>query len=48
LFRGFVLYYGIQKICFADSFCTTVFKRFVSWIRFVLPCSKDLFRGLVL
>ncbi len=25
----------------------TVFKRFVSWIRFVLRCSKDSFRGLV-
>jgi hypothetical protein len=23
----------------------TVFKRFVSWIRFVLRCSKDLFCG---
>jgi hypothetical protein len=26
----------------------TVFKRFVLWIRFVLQCSKDLFRGFVL
>ena len=34
--------YGVQKICFVDSFCTTVFKRFVSWIRFVRPkISKD-------
>ena len=74
-----------QKICFADSFCDAifkrfdesnksnessqilstidlrirtnpwdsdsricmVFKRFVSWIRFVLRCSKDSFRGFV-
>ncbi len=75
-----------QKICFADSFCDaifkrfdesdksyessqilstidlrihtnpvlpdsripTVFKRFVSWICFVLRCSKDSFCGFVL
>jgi hypothetical protein len=41
-FCGFVSYYGVQKICFVDSFRTTVFKRFVSWIRFVRPkISKD-------
>jgi hypothetical protein len=44
-FCGFVLYYGVQKIRFVDSFCTTVFKRFVSWIRFVRPkISKDTIR----
>ena len=32
---GFANTYGVQKIRFADSFRTTVFKRFVSWIRFV-------------
>jgi hypothetical protein len=89
-FRGFVLYYGVQKIRFVDSirrlFLTgfslltriqriltnphesllhkrtlmeheswdpdsripTVFKRFVSWIRFVLRRLKDSFRGFVL
>ncbi len=31
-----------------DSRIPTVFKRFVSWIRFVVRCSKDLFRGFVL
>ena len=31
-----------------DSRIPTVFKRFVLWIRFVLRCSKDLFRGFVL
>ncbi len=31
-----------------DSRIPTVFKRFVSWIRFVLRCSKDLFCGFVL
>jgi hypothetical protein len=31
-----------------DSQIPTVFKRFVSWIRFVLRCSKDSFRGFVL
>jgi hypothetical protein len=30
-----------------DSRIPTVFKRFVSWIRFVLRCSKDSFRGFV-
>ncbi len=30
-----------------DSRIPTVFKRFVSWIRFVLRCWKDLFRGFV-
>ncbi len=30
-----------------DSPIPTVFKRFVSWIRFVLRCSKNLFRGFV-
>ncbi len=44
-FCGFVLYYGVQKIRFVDSFRATVFKRFVSWIRFVRPkISKDLIR----
>ncbi len=32
---GFANLYGVQKIRFVDSFRTTVFKRFVSWIRFV-------------
>jgi hypothetical protein len=40
--------YPVQKICFMDSFCPTVFKRFFSWISFVLLCSKDLFFGFVL
>ena len=31
-----------------DSRIPTVFKRFVSWIRFVLRCSKDSFCGFVL
>jgi hypothetical protein len=44
---GFANPYGVQKIRFVDSFCPTVFKRFVSWIRFVLRCSKDSFRGFV-
>jgi hypothetical protein len=35
--RGFVLYYGVQKICCVDSFRPTVFKRFVLWIYFVRP-----------
>ncbi len=30
-----------------DSRIPTVFKRFVSWIRFVLRCWKDSFRGFV-
>ncbi len=34
---GFVSSYGVQKICFVDSFCPKVLKRFVSWIRFVRP-----------
>ncbi len=34
-FRGFVSYYGVQKIRFVDSFRDAIFKRFVSWIRFV-------------
>ncbi len=42
---GFANPYGVQKIRFVDSFRTTVFKRFVSWICFVLRCSKDSFRG---
>ncbi len=36
-----LLCYGVQKIRFMDSFCPTMFKRFVLWIRFVLQCSKD-------
>jgi hypothetical protein len=40
---GSVNPYGVQKICFVDSFCLTVFKRFVSWIRFVGLFSKDWF-----
>ncbi len=44
-FCGFVSSYGVQKIRFVDSFRTTVFKRFVSWIRFVRPkISKDSIR----
>ncbi len=31
-----------------DSRIPTVYKRFVSWIRFVVRCSKDSFRGFVL
>jgi hypothetical protein len=42
---GFANPYSVQKIRFVDSFGTTVFKRFVSWIRFVLRCSKDSVRG---
>ncbi len=38
--------YSVQKVCFMDWFRPTVFKRFVSWIRFVLLCSKDLFREI--
>ena len=30
-----------------DSRIQSIFKRFVSWIRFVLRCSKDSFRGFV-
>ncbi len=30
-----------------DSRIQSIFKRFVSWIRFVLWCSKDSFRGFV-
>jgi hypothetical protein len=45
---GFVNPYCVQNICFVDLFCTTVFKRFVSRIRFVLRCSKDLFLGFAL
>ena len=42
---GFANLYGVQKIRFVDSFRTTVFKRFVSWIRFVRPkISKDSIR----
>ncbi len=32
LFCGFVLSYCVQKICFVDLFCLTMFKRFISWI----------------
>jgi len=35
--------YGVQKICFVDWFCPTVFKRFVLWIQFVGLFSKDWF-----
>ncbi len=40
--------YCFQKICFMDSFCPTVFKRFVLWIWFVDLFLKDLFCGFVL
>jgi hypothetical protein len=42
---GFANPYGVQYICFVDLFHPMMFKRFISWIRFVLRCSKDLFRG---
>ena len=41
LIRRFVLYYGVQKICFLDSFCEAIFKRFVLRICFVTQFSKD-------
>jgi hypothetical protein len=42
----FNLSYGVQKICFVDSICPTVLKRFVWWICFGTFFSKllDLFR----
>jgi hypothetical protein len=44
-FCGFVLSYSVQKIHFVDSFRDAIFKRFVSWIRFVRKKSqKGLFR----
>jgi hypothetical protein len=35
VFRGFVSSYSVQNTHFVDSFHPSVFKRFVSWVRFV-------------
>ncbi len=39
------IYIVFQKICFADTIWSKVFKRFVSWIQFRDMFSKDSFRG---
>ena len=47
LHKGFANTYSVQGICFVDLFGSTVIKRFVSRICFVLWCSKDLFCGFI-
>jgi hypothetical protein len=42
---GFANPYSIQKIRIVDLFCRPGFIRFISWIRFVYPFSKDSYRG---